>query len=143
MKPQERIKLLTQQLSDERDLIADLLKSESELKKRITQLEHQLDSAKQDAAQSDVDTVRALHERNELREAYADSQNTITELRRENDSKFSAVCRLREEFADIKKLHADKQTRVLELEFENRALRKERDDLRADNDELIMHSIDY
>ena len=83
---QQTLPYLQSQLSNERDCVADLLKSESELKKQVEQLTRWADNAMQDAAQSDVDTVRALHERNELREAYEDSQNMIRKLRAENEA---------------------------------------------------------
>lgn len=54
-----------------------------------------------------------------------DLEKENAEYRRENDHKLSAMMRLREELADIKKLHADKQTEAMELTFSHRKLLKD------------------
>lgn len=89
-------------------------------KQLVQKLQAELENVKQDAAQSDVDSIRALHERNELRLAYEDSQNTIRNLRTENET-------LVKRLVDIAAINVALEFRVIDLEKEITELRKEND----------------
>lgn len=112
-KRDDKISYLERELSNERDCIADLLKSESELKKDLALSESFCKSAA-----ADYEAAKAEYE------------TEIGQLRCENDHKFAAMCRLREEIADGKTVWSNSQTRVMELEFENRALRNDIEEYR-------------
>lgn len=94
---------MTQEEKDEYIKYAKLL---------IPKLQAELENAKQDAAQSDVDSIRALHERNELR---VENETLVKRL------------------ADIAAVNVALEFRVIDLE-------KEIVELRADNVRLNKHA---